>query len=86
MGLTVVGSLIPSVVKMKISTVFTTGDVKLVIQDDILDKIMPALLPAVMTYFVYKLLANKKLSVIQIIFGIIILSLILSYFGILSVN
>ena len=86
MGLTVVGALIPSVVKMKISTVFTTGDVKLVIQDDILDKIMPALLPAVMTYFVYKLLANKKLSVIQIIFGIIILSLILSYFGILSVN
>ncbi len=86
MGLTVVGALIPSVVKMKISTVFTTGDVKLVIQDDILDKIMPALLPAVMTYLVYKLLANKKLSVIQIIFGIIILSLILSYFGILSVN
>ena len=85
MGLTVVGALIPSVVKMKIATVFTTGDVKLPIQKDILDKIMPALLPAAITYLVYKLLASKKLSVIQIIFGIIILSLVLSYFGILSV-
>ena len=86
MGLTVVGALIPSVVKMKIATVFTTGDVKLPIQKDILDKIMPALLPAAITYLVYKLLASKKLSVIQIIFGIIILSLVLSYFGILSVQ
>ena len=85
MGLTVVGALIPSVVKMKMATVFTTGDVKLPIQKDILDTLMPALLPAAITYLVYKLLASKKLSVIQIIFGIIILSLVLSYFGILSV-
>lgn len=46
MGLTVVGALIPSVVKMKIPIVFQTGKVKLPIQTEILDKIMPALLPA----------------------------------------
>ncbi|MDO4680235.1 MAG: PTS system mannose/fructose/sorbose family transporter subunit IID [Aerococcus sp.] len=85
MGLSVVGALIPSVVKMKVGLVFTTGKVKLPIQTDILDKIMPALLPAILTFVVYKLIASKKLTVIQIIFLIILLALVLSYFGILTV-
>lgn len=45
---------------------------------------MPSLLPALLTLVVYKLIASKKMSVIQIIFGIIVLSIILSYFGILK--
>ena len=45
---------------------------------------MPSLLPALLlTLVVYKLIA-VKMSVIQIIFGIIVLSIILSYFGILK--
>lgn len=85
MGLTVVGALIPSVVKINVGLVFKTGEVGLPIQTDVLDKIMPALLPAVLTYAVYTLLSKKKMTVIQIIFTVIALALVLSYFGILTV-
>lgn len=85
MGLTVVGALIPSVVKINVGLVFQTGDVKMPIQSEILDKIMPALLPVGLTFVVYKLIASKKMSVTHIIFAIIGLALVLSYFGILKV-
>ena len=85
MGLTVVGALIPSVVKMQVALVFQTGKVKMPIQTQILDQIMPALLPVLLTFGIYKLISGKKLTVIQIIFGLIIVSLICSYFGILKV-
>ncbi|WP_206612212.1 PTS system mannose/fructose/sorbose family transporter subunit IID [Sporolactobacillus terrae] len=85
MGLTVVGALIPSVVKMNIPIEFKTGKVTLPIQTEILDKIMPALLLAVLTYVVYKLIASKKLSITQIIFLVIGLALVCSFFGILGV-
>lgn len=85
MGLTVVGALIPSVVKMNVGLVFQSGEVDLSIQTEVLDKIMPALLPVILTFAVYRLLSKKKLSVIQIIFGVIMIALVLSYFGILTV-
>lgn len=85
MGLTVIGALIPSVVKVTVGLVYQSGEVELAIQSGILDQIMPALLPVGLTFLVYKLLASKKLSVIQVIFLIIIIALICSFFGILSV-
>lgn len=84
MGLTVVGALVASVIKINVAPVFKTGEVSLSLQTEVLDKIMPSLLPALLTLVVYKLIASKKMSVIQIIFGIIVLSIILSYFGILK--
>ena len=84
MGLTVIGALIPSVVKMSLGLVFKSGKVKLAIQTGVLDKIMPALLPVALTFIVYKLLASKKLTVIQVIFLIIVLALVCSFFGILA--
>lgn len=85
MGLTVVGALIPSVVKMTVGLEFTFGEVALNIQTGILDAIMPALLPLLLTFAVYKLLANRKMSVIQVIFLIIAIALVCSFFGILTV-
>ena len=85
MGLTVIGALIPSVVKIHLALNFKVGKVNLNIQEGILDKIMPALLPAILTYFVYKALMSKKVTVIQIIFLVIIFSLAMSFFGILKV-
>ena len=79
MGLTVIGALIPSVVKVTVGLVYQSGDVELAIQSGILDQIMPALLPVGLTFLVYKLLASKKLSVIQVIFLIIIIALICSF-------
>lgn len=85
MGLTVVGALIPSVVKINTGIVFKTGDVEMPIQTEILDKIMPALLPVALTILIYKIIANKKMSVTSIIFLVIGISLVLSFFGILTV-
>ncbi|UUV98918.1 PTS system mannose/fructose/sorbose family transporter subunit IID [Vagococcus luciliae] len=85
MGLTVVGALIPSVVKINTGIVFKTGDVEMPIQTEILDKIMPALLPVALTILIYKIIANKKMSVTSIIFLVIGISLVLSFFGVLTV-
>lgn len=85
MGLTVVGALIPSVVKINTGIVFKTGDVEMPIQTEILDKIMPALLPVALTLLIYKIIANKKMSVTSIIFLVIGVSLLLSFFGVLTV-
>ena len=80
MGLTVIGALVASVIKINVAPVFKTGEVSLSLQTEVLDKIMPSLLPALLTLVVYKLIASKKMSVIQIIFGIIVLSIILFLF------
>lgn len=85
MGLTVVGALIPSVVHIKVPVIFQTGKVKLPIQSEILDKIMPALIPAMLTFIIYKLIASKKVTITQIIFIIIGFALLCSFFGILGV-
>src|SRR5699024_10814271 len=84
MGRTVIGALVASVVKIDVATIFKTGEVSLPLQRKVLDKIMPSLLPGCFILAVYKLIASKQVSVIQIIFVIIILSIILSYFGILK--
>ena len=84
MGLTVIGALIPSVIKMNLAMTFATGKVTMSVQKDILDAIMPSLLPAVLTYIVYRIVRTNKLSISKIIWLLIGFSLVLSYFGILK--
>lgn len=60
MGLSVVGALIATSVKMTTALQFKVGEVKLNLQTDVLDKIIPALLPVLLTMLVYKLLGNKN--------------------------
>lgn len=82
LGLTVVGALIPSVVKINVGLTFAMGEVSLGLQEGILDKIMLGLLPCAATALVY-LLIKKKVNLIAIIVGIIVLSMVLAAFGIL---
>lgn len=85
MGLSVVGALIATSVKMTTALQFKVGEVKLNLQTDVLDKIMPALLPVLLTMLVYKLLGNKKWTPTKLILLIIVISLVCSFFGILTV-
>ncbi len=63
MGITVVGTLIATVVKVYTPLQFQFGKVRdLAMQTGILDKIMPALLPALVAWMVYKLLGWKKMD------------------------
>ncbi|MDN3955606.1 PTS system mannose/fructose/sorbose family transporter subunit IID [Sporolactobacillus laevolacticus] len=84
MGLSVVGALIASVVKITTPLTFQTGQVKLALQTGVLDKIMPALLPALLTLLVYKLLGSKKWTPTRIIILIIAIAMVGAFFGILK--
>ncbi|WP_390661230.1 PTS system mannose/fructose/sorbose family transporter subunit IID [Liquorilactobacillus satsumensis] len=84
MGLSVVGALIATVVKVTTPLTFQFGKVSLALQTGVLDKIMPALLPALLTLLVYKLLDNKKWTPTRIILLVIVIALAGSYFGILK--
>ena len=85
MGLSVVGALIATSVKVQTALNFKVGEVFLNLQTDILEKIMPALLPVLLTALVYKLLGNKKWTPTKLILLIIVISLVCSFFGILTV-
>lgn len=84
MGLSVVGALIATSVKITTALNFKVGEVALNLQTDILDKIMPSLL-ALLTLLVYKLLGNKKWTATKLILLIIVISLVCAFFGILTV-
>ncbi len=85
MGLSVVGALIATSVKVQTALNFKVGEVSLALQTDILDQIMPALLPVLLTALVYKLLGNKKWTPTKLILLIIVIALVCSFFGILTV-
>lgn len=85
MGLSVVGALIATSVKVNTALQFHVGEVALNVQTDVLDKIMPSLLPVLLTLLVYKLLGNKKWTPTKLILLIIAISLVGSFFGILAV-
>ena len=86
MGITVVGTLIATVVKVYTPLQFQFGKVKLAMQTGILDKIMPALLPALVSWMVYKLLGSKKWTPNRVIVLILAIALVGSFFGILGIE
>lgn len=85
MGLMVVGSLIPTVVKVYTPLKFATGKVMLSIQSGVLDKIMPALLPVGLTALVYWLLGKKSWTPTKIILLIIVICLAGAASGVLGI-
>ena len=85
MGLTVVGSLVATAVKIYTPMEFTFGVVTMGLQAEVFDRILPALLPVLLTALVYYLLENKKWGFLKVIFLLIVISLVGSYFGFLGV-
>lgn len=76
-GLTVVGALIPTVVTAATSFVYKSGKIAISLQTDVLDKIMPAMLPVAIVAFTYWLLGRKKMNSTRVIFVLLILSIVL---------
>ena len=83
LGLTVVGALIPSVVKVHTSLAITVGEVSFSLQEQLFDKILIGFLPICATIIVYRLL-KKKISTNAIIVGILVISWIGAATGILG--
>ena len=82
LGLTVVGALIATVVKIQTGLSFAMGDVVMNIQSDVLDPIMLCLLPVAVTVIVY-FLVKKHINMNAIILGIIAVSCLCAATGIL---
>ena len=76
LGLTVVGALIPSVIKYSTDLQFVMGEVTVNLQE-MLDKIMPCLLPLGIVMLSYWLLGKKKMTSTKLIFILIALGMVL---------
>ncbi|WP_250815107.1 PTS system mannose/fructose/sorbose family transporter subunit IID [Clostridium swellfunianum] len=83
LGLMVIGALIPTVIKAKVPYVYTSGQVKLVAQE-MIDKIMPALIPLSIVGLTYWLLGRKRMNSTRVIILLIVLSIIAFNFKILG--
>lgn len=83
MGITVIGSLIPSVIRANVPAVFVSGEREVVIQE-VLNQIMPALVPVVLLAATYWLLGRKNMNSTRVIWVVLIASIILYNFGILG--
>lgn len=76
LGLTVVGALIPSVIKYETDLQFTMGDVTFLVQD-MLNNVLPCLLPLAIVMLSYRLLGKKKIDSTKLIFILIGLGMLL---------
>lgn len=82
LGLVLVGGLIPQMVNINVPISFQINDVKVVVQD-ILDGIMPKLLPLLVTLICYFSLKRRK-NTLTILFTIIIVSILGNWIGLLG--
>ncbi|MFB6469212.1 PTS system mannose/fructose/sorbose family transporter subunit IID [Cytobacillus sp. Hz8] len=76
LGITVVGALIPTVVNAKVPLVYKSGEVSLKIQD-MLDQIMPSLVPILLVGLIYMLLGRKKMNSTKAILFVMVLGIVL---------
>ena len=67
LGLTVVGALVPSVVKAPMNISIVIGDTNPINLQSMLDKIMPAALPLAIVLLSYWLLGKKKMTTVKLI-------------------
>lgn len=90
-GVTVISGLAVTFVKINVPIQFAAGEVKeganqsIVSIQGMLDKIAPALLPALFTIFIYYLIKQRKWTTYKLVILTIIIGIVGSWLGILSV-
>lgn len=85
LGVFVVGGLVPSVVNVQVPFQLTIGEKVIAIQTDMLDQILPAMVPIVLVGLAYWLLGRKSLNSTRVIWIFLFLSIILYATGLLDV-
>ncbi|MDR1793876.1 MAG: PTS system mannose/fructose/sorbose family transporter subunit IID [Erysipelotrichaceae bacterium] len=81
-GFVVVGAMIPSMVSVATPLTFQVGDVTIVVQE-MLNTILPGLLPVVVTGLIYYGLALKGMTTVRMVWLIIVVAIALSCIGII---
>lgn len=81
-GLIVIGGVAATTIKAPITWVYTAGDMKIAIQD-ILDKIMPNLVPLVVAVVSYLLISKRGWSANKLLVGILVFAAVMVALGIM---
>lgn len=81
LGVVVIGALIAQFVNLNLALSVNIGDTSVNLQTDVIDKIMPKLLPFGLTILMYKLLQKQK-SPVMLMVAIIISAVVGAYLGI----
>ena len=84
LGLSVVGAIIPTTISLSTGFVFKNGDIELKLQD-MLDQILPSLLPVILVSIIYYLMSKKSMKMTSIILLVIIFALVSSFLGLFTV-
>ncbi|WP_312425840.1 PTS system mannose/fructose/sorbose family transporter subunit IID [Lacrimispora sp.] len=83
MGLIVIGGVAATTVKANVVYQFVNGEMSLSLQEQIFDKIMPGILPLLLTLAVWYLMDKKKWSATKIILGIVAFTAVMVFLGIM---
>lgn len=83
MGLIVIGGVAATTVKMGVIFKYVNGDMALSLQEQIFDKIMPGVLPLLLTLAVWYLMDKKKWSATKIVLGIVVFAAVMVFLGIM---
>jgi PTS system mannose-specific IID component len=82
LGCTVIGALIARYVSLSTPVVINVGETAIALQADVLDRIIPGILPLALTLGVYRLL-NKGMNPMKILVIILIVGIVGSLIGII---
>ena len=83
MGLIVIGGVAATTVKANVIFKFVSGEMTLSLQEQIFDKIMPGVLPLLVTLAVWYLMDKKKWNATKIVLGIVVFAAVMVVLGIM---
>ena len=79
-GLSMVGAMTATMVKVKLNWTINVGQTSVVVLD-VIDSIMPGILSIVLVFVLMKLI-KKGYRPISLVFGILVVSIVLAFLGI----
>lgn len=83
MGLIVIGGVASTTVSASVKYQFVSGDMILSIQEKVLDKIMPGVLPLLITLAAWYLMDKRKWPATRIVLAIVLFAAIMVALGIM---
>lgn len=84
-GLMVVGCMTASIVNVEVPYILNVKGVEVAIQEEVLNALVPSLVPLALTMLIFWLVKFKKVNTNLLIVGIFVIGFALAYFGVLGV-
>ena len=84
MGMFVIGGMTCNLVHVTTPLTITAGEAVFSIQETVLDALVPNILTFAATMIIYSILRKKKVSVVKVILGVVVVGIVLGALGILG--